>query len=80
MGQDVRTKCQDVTTSQGLGHRHVLDQAFVRFGTTNVLVVPIEKESFMFPFSQGLFSSAGKMEIEGVVVEEVLVKFLNVFF
>ncbi|KAM2972259.1 hypothetical protein FF2_018976 [Malus domestica] len=34
----------------------------------------------MFPFSQSLFSSAGKMEIKGVVVEEVLVEFLNVFF
>ncbi|KAM1113766.1 hypothetical protein ACFX1Q_046455 [Malus domestica] len=34
----------------------------------------------MFPLSQGLFSSAGEMEIEGVVIEEVLVEFLNVFF
>ncbi|KAM2240413.1 hypothetical protein ACFXTH_009941 [Malus domestica] len=34
----------------------------------------------MFPFSQGLFSSAGEMKIEGVVIEEVLVEFLNVLF
>ncbi|KAM2872805.1 hypothetical protein FF1_020275 [Malus domestica] len=80
MSQDVGAKCQDMTASQGLGHWHILDQAFVRFGTTNVLVVPVEKESFMFPFPQGLFSSASEMEIEGVVVEEVLMKFLNVFF
>ncbi|KAM1529594.1 hypothetical protein ACFX1Z_018779 [Malus domestica] len=34
----------------------------------------------MFPFSQVLFSSAGEMEIEGVIIEEVLVELLNVFF
>ncbi|KAM1568298.1 hypothetical protein ACFX1Z_046742 [Malus domestica] len=34
----------------------------------------------MFPFPQVIFSSAGEMEIESVVIEEVLVELLNVFF
>ncbi|KAM1684003.1 hypothetical protein ACFXTN_032116 [Malus domestica] len=34
----------------------------------------------MFSFSQVLFSSASEMEIESIVIEEVLVELLNVFF
>ncbi|KAM1543621.1 hypothetical protein ACFX15_012760 [Malus domestica] len=80
MGENGRAKCQSVTASQGFNHWYILDQALVRFGTTDIFVIPIEEESLVFPFSHSLFSSAGKMEIEGVVVEKVLLKLLNFFF
>ncbi|KAM1615170.1 hypothetical protein ACFX2K_024449 [Malus domestica] len=77
MGKNGWTERQGVATSQGFGHRHVLDQAFIGLGTTNEFVIPVEEEGFVFPLPQVLIPSVEKVEIESVVVEEVLVKFLN---
>ncbi|KAM1057553.1 hypothetical protein ACFX2A_031481 [Malus domestica] len=57
-----------LATSQGFRHRYVLDQAFIRLGTTNEFVILVKQEGLMFPLPKTRLSSTSKMEDKGVVV------------
>lgn len=61
IGNNGRAKGQVVTTSQGFGHRHVLDKALIQLGTKDKLVLPIKQESPVLAFLELFFFLTSKV-------------------
>lgn len=77
VGEDGKTKGQEITTNQGLSHCHILGEALIRLGTKDELIILVEQESLVFSFLEAFCFSANKMIDRCAVIKEILVQFVH---